>query len=98
MPRIHCVQPDASHTRSFLHQIAGELGGFARHYRTRGQGKTQRVCLILEIQNDLSRHRHFSLGLRAQLSRERYDLERTAEKINSNKQRRLDEGRAESLF
>ncbi len=53
---IHRVQPDARDAAGFLHQIAGELAAFPGHHRTRGQRETQSVCLILEIQNNLSRH------------------------------------------
>ncbi len=55
--RIHCIEPDARDPRRFLYEVARDLRAFTRHNRTGSQRKPQSVCLILEIQNHLSRHK-----------------------------------------
>ncbi len=65
---IHRIEADAGYSRCAFHQRARELATLAGHHGTRGQGKAQGICLILEVENNLSRHRYFSLGLKAQNS------------------------------
>jgi hypothetical protein len=54
------IKTYAGYSRSFLHQVARELTTFSCHDLTRGQRKSERIRLILKIENDLSRHVYFS--------------------------------------
>src|SRR5271169_295594 len=47
------IQPDARYSRRFLEQVAGGARSVSCHDRTCGQGKAQRVCLVVKIQNHL---------------------------------------------
>src|SRR5579863_3163558 len=54
---VRGIQADAADPRRLLNQIVGHASSIARHYRTGSQCKSQRVGLILKIQNDLPGHR-----------------------------------------
>jgi hypothetical protein len=75
--QLGVVQPDAGDSRRFLEQIISGASSVACHYGTRSEGEAQRVRLVVEIQNDLSRHKYFSLSLTERVEAEPTQLERT---------------------
>ena len=69
---VHGVEADARDPRGFFEQFLGKPATFPCHDRPRGQRETEGICLIFEIQNDLSRHNTSPWARR--LSRQRYSL------------------------
>jgi len=55
---IHRIQSNAAYARGFVNQIVRGASSVPGHHRPCGQRKTQRVRLIVEVQNDLPRHKH----------------------------------------
>ena len=61
MTGIYRIEPDAGDTCGFLKQIAGVLAAVSRHHLSGGERETKGIRLVFEIENNLSRHRYFSL-------------------------------------